>query len=859
MQQRFIAPLICKTFLFLVVTLLAGIALGAIPFLIARADVIEVGCNVTELINAINTANGNGKADTINLVPGCTYTLTTTNNTTDGPNGLPSITSTITINGNGATIQRDLSFTCPEVSNPEFRIFHVASGGNLTLNDVTVSNGCVWYDFSGGGVYNKGTLSVINTKILSNTCKHPGGGIYSEGTLNISYSTLSGDRAHYGGGGVSRDEGTLSINNTTISHNVATYGGGIYNNGGTATAVISNTLIYSNTAQTDGGGILNKVKLSIGNSTLSGNTADNNGGAIHSDIGTATVDISNSTICGNTAKEFFGGGIYKEFGTVNIKNSIVANNIAVVGPDCYRTLTSQDYNLIKDTSWCTIIGITTHTITDTVPSLGPLQDNGGSTWTHALLPSSPAIDHIPYETNGCGTDYTTDQRDVSRPQDGDNDGTAACDIGAYEYQPPAETPTPTSTPTDTPTPTVTPTPTDTSTPTITPTPTDTPTPTPTNTPIIVTCDVNELINTINIANGSGGADTINLAADCTYTLTTVNNDTDGPNGLPSITSEITINGNGATIERGSTDPFRIFHVDSGGNLTLNNITIASGDAGGNPGGGIYNAGTLSINNSTLSGNTGGYGGGILNSGTLSISNSTLSGNTGSFGGGICGGGTLDISNSTLSGNTATSYGGGIYSGGPVSINNSTFAANTATNGGGIYRSGGTVNVKNTILAGNTPNNCVGTMTSQGYNLESGTDCGFTGTGDLQSAAANLGPLQDNGGPTWTQALLSGSPAIDHIPYETSGCGTTYTTDQRGYIRPCPTGGGCDIGAYEGYVLFGDLDCDCDVDVEDIMLVAGRWHCQSGEGCYEERYDLDGDGDIDIVDIMLVAAHWGDVC
>ena len=150
------------------------------------------------------------------------------------------------------------------------------------------------------------------------------------------------------------------------------------------------------------------------------------------------------------------------------------------------------------------------------------------------------------------------------------------------------------------------------------------------------------------------------------------------------------------------------------------------------------------------------------------------------------------------------------------------------------------------------------MTSQGYNLESGTDCGFTGTGDLQNATANLDSLQDNGGPTWTHALLSpGSQAIDHIPYETNGCGTTYTTDQRGYCRPFLSGSSCDIGAYEySNTIFGDVNCDCVVDIEDIMLVANSWACQSGDACYDERYDLDGDGDIDIVDIMLVAANWG---
>ena len=119
--------------------LLAGLAVDLGPTPEARATDYDVPCDVNQLITTITTANGNGVADTITLALGCTYTLTTTNN---GNNGLPSITTTITINGNGATIQRDLSFTCPDGTNPEFRIFHVAGSGDLTLKDLTVSNGC---------------------------------------------------------------------------------------------------------------------------------------------------------------------------------------------------------------------------------------------------------------------------------------------------------------------------------------------------------------------------------------------------------------------------------------------------------------------------------------------------------------------------------------------------------------------------------------------------------------------------------------------------------------------------------------------------------------------------------------------
>ena len=115
MHQHFTASLIGKTPFFLMVTLLAGMALSAIPLLVARAAEFNVACDVTQLINAINTANGNGEADTINLAAGCPYTLTDGPFLADGSNGLPSIASEITINGNGATIERSSEGGTPGV------------------------------------------------------------------------------------------------------------------------------------------------------------------------------------------------------------------------------------------------------------------------------------------------------------------------------------------------------------------------------------------------------------------------------------------------------------------------------------------------------------------------------------------------------------------------------------------------------------------------------------------------------------------------------------------------------------------------------------------------------------------------
>ena len=192
---------------------------------------------------------------------------------------------------------------------------------------------------------------------------------------------------------------------------------------------------------------------------------------------------------------------------------------------------------------------------------------------------------------------------------------------------------------------------------------------------------------------------------------------------------------------------------------------------------------------------------------MTINNSTVSGNSAvvppfGYGGGIFNGGTLTINNGTLTGNSATISGGGIYNATYarlVTINNGTLSGNSAANGGGIYTAA-TARLQNSIVANSlSGGNCSGTMTSNGYNLSSDSTCNFTGPGDMNNINPHLGTLQNNGGPTQTMALSSGSPAVD--AGNPSGCtdssGHLLKTDQRGMPRhDTEDSGGCDMGAYE---------------------------------------------------------------
>jgi Ca2+-binding RTX toxin-like protein len=186
----------------------------------------------------------------------------------------------------------------------------------------------------------------------------------------------------------------------------------------------------------------------------------------------------------------------------------------------------------------------------------------------------------------------------------------------------------------------------------------------------------------------------------------------------------------------------------------------------------------------------------------------VGGDSASSGGGVLNSGTLTVRNSTFSGNSASNSGGGILNGGgaTLTVTNSTLFDNSAVVGSGIDNDG-TVTLRNTIVANSASDgDCSGTITDGGYNLEDGTSCAFSSAKNSRSGVEPmLGPLDNNGGPTPTHALREGSPAID------KGRSFRATTDQRGLPRPfdlgpiknAPRGDGADVGAYEQLKCSGE--------------------------------------------------------
>ncbi len=325
----------------------------------------------------------------------------------------------------------------------------IYNNGTLTISNSSVtSNGSYFGASEGGGIYSLGPLSFINSVLSNNYIGYQSGGIYNGSILTITNSILSGNEGGGVGGGAIHNSGTLNIDQSTFTANSTHDRGGAINNLGTVN--ITNSTFSGNSSGFEGGGIYNVGPLHIANSMFNGNSGSfsaggirnanlltitnstfslNNGGESGGGIqNTGNMTITNSTLSQNNA--YMGGGIYGfEVGNALVQNTIIANNF--FGSDCYGEIIDGGHNLDSDGS----CGLNPEngSLPGTDPMLGPLQDNGGPTWTHALLSGSPAIDSG--DNANCPA---TDQRGIPRPIDGDGDGEAVCDIGAFEAPSPPE-------------------------------------------------------------------------------------------------------------------------------------------------------------------------------------------------------------------------------------------------------------------------------------------------------------------------------------------------------------------------------------------------------------------------------------
>jgi predicted outer membrane repeat protein len=381
-------------------------------------------------------------------------TATPAGGVVDFQNGL---NGTITLTTGVLTIGKNLSIAGPGANvitvsgNNASEVFDIGQGFVVTISALTIANGSS--NTRAGAVDNSGTLTLSNCTIRDSNAGTTGGGVYNNGgTMTVDRCTLQNNRAGTSGGAITNSFGTLTITNSTITNNRATWDGAGISNWGTLT--ITDTTFSDNQANRNGGGISNNDTLTLSRTTLSRNVSLGNGGGIYNN-GTQAGN-TNITISGNAANQGAGiynvtgstdnlrsatitdnrvtgkslgqgGGMFDEPGaTVTMIDTLIAGNFAdAVSDDVSGFVFSQGHNLIGDGSGgngfvgSDQVGSPSNPIN---PLLGPLQDNGGPTQTHALLPGSPAIDTG--DNNGAPD---TDQRGFTRIVNG------IIDIGSYEF------------------------------------------------------------------------------------------------------------------------------------------------------------------------------------------------------------------------------------------------------------------------------------------------------------------------------------------------------------------------------------------------------------------------------------------
>jgi len=391
----------------LLVAALAGAPSFAATITVAPGEVaVDAGngrCSLREaILNAESDSDESGGdcvagagADTIELAAGSTYTLTNAQLYLSASTGLPGIRSTLTVNGNGATIERDRTLFIAEAcdNGPGFRLLQIGDIGNLTLRNATLRYGCAAQ--AGGAIHNHGTLVLEDVRVVENAAFASAGAIQNDNALTLVRSTVGNNRVVNGAGGGIVSTGTLTVEASTIQANSTPgSGGGLLTSSGsrgTSTAMLVN-------------------------STLSGNQSDGLGGGAHLAASTtllyATVAANHGAA--NAAAATPGSGLYRSGGSVTLTGSLLA--LQVNGSNCRGTVTAS--GSAADDSSCA--GATEFS----APLLAPLADNGGPTLTHALMYGSPLIDA---GSNATASGLTVDQRGLARIVNG------TVDFGAVEF------------------------------------------------------------------------------------------------------------------------------------------------------------------------------------------------------------------------------------------------------------------------------------------------------------------------------------------------------------------------------------------------------------------------------------------